>query len=144
MSTPETIIRQWFKEVWEGGDERAIDRLMTPDAVVHGLSGAGGAQLRGPEGFKPYFRAVRGALGDLRVDIKRVVTEGDICVAHCHVRARHTGESLGGPATGRPVDFWGMVMVQVRDGQLVEGWNCFEFLSMYQQLGWVHDPVTPV
>jgi predicted ester cyclase len=144
MSTPETIIRQWFREVWEGGDERAIDRLMAPDAVVHGLSGPGGAQLRGPDGFKPYFRAVRGALGDLRVDIRRVVTEGDICVAHCHVRARHTGESLGGPATGRPVDFWGMVMVQVRDGQLVEGWNCFEFLSMYQQLGWVHDPVTPV
>jgi hypothetical protein len=82
--------------------------------VVHGLSGADGAQLRGPDGFKPYFRAVRGALGDLRVDIKRVVTEGDICVAHCHVRARHTGESLGGPATGRPVDFWGMVMVKVR------------------------------
>ena len=53
MSTPETIIRQWFKEVWEGGDERAIDRLMAPDAVVHGLSGAGGAQLRGPKEFKP-------------------------------------------------------------------------------------------
>jgi hypothetical protein len=30
MSTPETIIRQWFREVWEGGDERAIDRLMAP------------------------------------------------------------------------------------------------------------------
>ena len=47
-------------------------------------------------------------------------------------------------ATERPVDFWGMVMVKVRDGQLIEGWNCFEFLSMYQQLGWVHDPVNPL
>jgi len=144
MSTPETVIRQWFKEVWEGGDERAIDRLMAPDAVVHGLSGAGGAQLRGPEDFKPYFHAMRGALSGLRVDVKRVVTEGEMCVAHCHVRARHTGESLGGPATERPVDFWGMVMARVRDGQLVEGWNCFDFLSMYQQLGWVHDPVHPL
>src|SRR5919107_1671355 len=113
MSTPETIIRQWFRDVWEGGEEGAIDRLMASDAVVHGLTG-GGAPLRGPEAFKPYFHAMRGALSDVRVDIERVVTEGDICVAHCHVRGRHTGESLGGPATGRSVDFWGMVMVQVR------------------------------
>ena len=79
---------------------------------------------------------MRGALSDLRVDIKRVVTEGDICAAHCHVRARHTGESLGGPATERPVDFWGMVMVRVRDGQLIEGWNwAFEFLLCISNSG---------
>jgi hypothetical protein len=34
--------------------------------------------------------------------------------------------------------------VKVRDGQLVKAWNCFEFLSTYQQLGWVHDPMTPL
>ena len=137
MSTPETIIRQWFKEVWEGGDERA---MFGSDARRGGprAERRRGAQLRGPRSSSRYFHAMRGALSDLRVDIKRVVTEGDICVAHCHVRARHTGESLGGPATERPVTS-GAGQVRVRDGQLIQGWNCFEFLSMYQQLGWVHD-----
>jgi hypothetical protein len=36
-----------------------------------------------------------------------------------------------------------MTMMRVRDGQIVEGWNCFEFLSMYQQIGWVPNPVLP-
>jgi predicted chitinase len=30
-----------------------------------------------------------------------------------------------------------------RDGKIVEGWNCFDFLSMYQQIGWVNTPPTP-
>ena len=29
----------------------------------------------------------------------------------------------------------GAMEVRVRDGQIVEGWNNFDFLSMYQQLG---------
>jgi hypothetical protein len=33
-----------------------------------------------------------------------------------------------------------MTMVRVVDGQLVEGWNCFDFLTMYHQVGWVKVP----
>jgi hypothetical protein len=29
----------------------------------------------------------------------------------------------------------------VRDGRIVEGWNTFDFLTMYQQMGWVKSPV---
>jgi predicted ester cyclase len=66
-----------------------------------------------------------------------------VCAAHCHVTARHIGPTLGGPATNKPVQFWGMCIARVRDGQIVEGWNCFDFLSMYQQLGWVKNPPLP-
>ena len=43
----------------------------------------------------------------------------------------------------RMVEFDGVVMALVRDGRIVEGWNCFDFLSMYQQIGWVKTPPTP-
>jgi hypothetical protein len=36
-----------------------------------------------------------------------------------------------------------MTIARVQDGRIVEGWNCFEFLSMYQQIGWVQSPVLP-
>jgi hypothetical protein len=39
------------------------------------------------------------------------------------------------------VDFWGMTVGRVENGQIVEGWNSFDFLSMYQQIGWVTSPV---
>ncbi|MGH9371300.1 MAG: ester cyclase [Vicinamibacterales bacterium] len=138
--TPEAVIRAWFKEVWDEGKEEAIDRYMAPDAVAHGLVAGG---IRGPAGFKSYFRAMRAALGDLEIEVKQTVTEGDRVVAYCRVVARHVGDTLGAPATNRPVDFWGMALARVRDGQIVEGWNCFDLLSMYQQLGWVKDPPLP-
>jgi hypothetical protein len=59
------------------------------------------------------------------------------------VVARHVGDALGGPATHKGVDFWGITIARVRDGRIVEGWNCFDFLRMYQQLGWVKDPPLP-
>ena len=134
--TPDSIVRAWFHEVWDVGDESAIDRLMAPGALVHGL----GESIRGPEGFKLYFRTMRAALGDLEVRVERTVTEGELVAAHCHVIARHVGDSLGAPATGKPVEFWGITIARVVNGKLVEGWNVFDFLSMYQQLGWVKLP----
>jgi hypothetical protein len=50
--TPDAIARQWFKEVWNEGNEAAIDRLLHPDAVAHGLTPE---PIRGPAAFKPFY-----------------------------------------------------------------------------------------
>jgi|SRR5262245_11509245 len=137
-ATPDAVIRQWFKEVWNERNEDAIQRLMAPHAVAHGL---GPEPIRGPEGFKPFWRAFHGAFSDLHIDVTHTLTEGDMVVAHCHVTGRHTGDTLGVPPTGNPVDFWGFTRGRIVDGQVVEGWNTFDFLSFYQQLGVVQNPV---
>jgi len=139
MST-EALVRQWFQEVWVQGDESAIDRLLHPDAVVHGLSPE---SLRGPEAFKPFYRVMRGALSDMHIEIERVVVQGDSCAVLCHVNAKHTGDALGGQPTNQPLKCDGITKARVKDGQLVEGWNVFDFLSMYQQMGWLPNPVLP-
>ena len=138
METPDELARRWFKEVWDEGDESAIDRMMHPQALVHGL---GSTPIRGPEQFKPFFRVFHRALGDLKIDVVRAVVQGDTCAVHCHVVARHVGADLGGPASGAAVDFWGITILRAENGRIVEGWNCFDFLTMYQQIGWVANPV---
>jgi predicted ester cyclase len=138
--TPDGLARQWFDEVWNKGDESAIDRLMAADGLVHGL---GPDAIRGPEQFKPFYRMFKNGLGGIRIDVERTVVEGDTCAVLCHVVAKHVGDTLGGPATQRDVDFWGMTMVRVREGKLIEGWNTFDFLTMYQQLGWIANPAAP-
>ena len=50
---------------------------------------------------------------------------------------------LGGPPTGHAIEFTGIAMCVVRDGRIVEGWNSFDFLSMYQQIGWIGNPPLP-
>lgn len=142
-STPDAIARQWFKEVWDEGHEEAIDRLAHDELLVHGLAGPGAPPMRGTAAFKTVFHTFREALGDLEITVERSVTEGDTCAVYCRVTGRHIGHALGGAPTGNPVEFTGTTICRVRDGRIVEAWNCFDFLTMYQQIGWVNDPPLP-
>jgi len=135
MPTPDALIRQWFDELWNQGREDTIDRLMAPETMVHGLPTPDGQPLRGPAAFKPFFKAFRSAFPDIRVTVVRTISQGDTVCAHCHTTGTHLTSALGIDATGKQVDFWGMCIVRTRGDKLIEGWNCFDFLSMYQQLG---------
>ena len=53
--TPDAVVRQWFKEVWDEGREEAIDQLAAPDLIAHGLGGPGAPPMRGPAEFKRVF-----------------------------------------------------------------------------------------
>lgn len=138
--TPDDLTRQWFEQVWNQGNEAAIDRLLAPDARILGLGGA----MVGRDGFKQVWRTFRTAFPDLQVTVERTFVDGDTCIAQCRVRGRHAGDALGGPATDRPIDIAGVAIIRASGDQLVEGLNVFDFLGMYQQLGWVANPVLPV
>ena len=129
-----TLLHEWFERVWTRGDIDAIDRLMAPDVVIHGLQDAEGNELSGREGFIPFFHRFRGAFPDIEVVVEDTVAEGDLIAARCSVRATHGGHTLGFAATFRPVAFTGMCFVRVRNGKIVEGWNNFDFATMSSQL----------
>jgi len=130
-----TLIHRWFEEVWNKGREDAIDEMFAADGIAHGLADEKDQKLRGPEGFKPFFKKFRDAFPDIQVVVEDCITEGDLIAARCTVRASHTGDALGVAATNKPVEFTGMTIVRVRDGKIVEGWNNFDFMSLYRQIG---------
>jgi steroid delta-isomerase-like uncharacterized protein len=132
---PDTMIREWFEQLWNQKREDTIDRLLAPHGLVHGLPTPGNQPLRGPDQFKPYYRQLRQAFPDLRVTVERTVLEGNLVAAHCRARGRHAGGGLGVPASGKDVDFQGMVFVRADGDWFVEAWNCFDFLTCYQQIG---------
>ena len=126
------LIRRWFEEVWDKGRTEAIDEMLTPDAIVHGL---GPGPLIGPEGFKPFHSAFRRAFSDITVHVDDVIGEGDMVAVRWTCAGTHDGDGLGFPATGRTARFSGMTFVRARDGKLIAGWNAFDQLDMLQQLG---------
>lgn len=132
--THDALVQQWFEQVWNQGDEHAIDRMLSPNARVFGLT-SGDQPIVGVDAFKGFYRQFRAGFPDMRIDVVRTVTEGDWVVAYCHCAGTHTGQFLGKPATQNAVDFNGMVMIRVAGGQFVEGWNSFDFLSCFQQIG---------
>jgi steroid delta-isomerase-like uncharacterized protein len=127
----DTIIHRWFEEVWNRGREDAIDEMMSEDTVTHGLE----AEIRGPAAFKPFYRKFRAAFPDMRITVEDVLVDGDMIAARCSVTGTHTGPGLPVPAGGKPANFTGMCIARVKDGKLIEGWNNFDFLSLYRQIG---------
>jgi steroid delta-isomerase-like uncharacterized protein len=129
------LIRRWFEEVWNKGRAEAIDEMFAVDGIANGLSDEQGEPLRGPDNFRQFFYKFRGAFPDIEVVVEDTVAEGDKVAARCSVRGRHQGDSLGFAATQKPVEFTGIAIVRIKDGQIVEAWNNFDFMSMFQQLG---------
>lgn len=129
------VIRRWFEEVWNKGREEAIDELFAEDGVANGLADETGQPLRGPAGFRPFFRKFREAFPDIEVVVEDTVAEGDKVAARCTVRGRHQGDIMGFAATQQPVHFTGICIVRISEGKIAEAWNNFDFMSMYQQVG---------
>jgi predicted ester cyclase len=120
-----TLLQQWFDEVWHKANEHAIDELMHPDAIIHGLETD--KTKTGPEAFKPFYKSFRDAFPSINVELEPIFSNDEIEAAHCLVRGKN--------AEGKDVNFTGLTIVKFKDGKLIEGWNAFDFLAMYKQLG---------
>lgn len=128
------LAHRWFEEVWNKGREEAIDEMFGETGIAYGLSDGTGKEPRGPAGFKPFYQSFRSAFPDIHIKVEDTICEGDKVAARCRVTATHTGDGLGIPATGKPIDFSGVAIIRVRDGKIIEAWNHFDFIGMYQQI----------
>ena len=129
-----TLAHEWFEKVWNQGRVEVIDELFATEGVAHGLVDEAGNELRGPAGFKPFFQKFREAFPDMTITVEDTIVEGDKIAARCLVRGTHLGHTLGMAATRNPVQFTGISILRVRDGQIVEAWNNFDFATMTAQL----------
>ena len=119
------LLQQWFEEVWHNGKENAIDELLHPDAIVHGL---GTDETKtGPEAFKPFYKNFRESFPVVHVESHPIFNDDEFEAADCVVTCTN--------AEGKNARFTGICISKFKDGKLFEGWNGFDFLSMYQQLG---------
>lgn len=135
MEEYKTILHRWFEEVWNKGREEAIVEMLAEDCIVHGLSDEDGNTIVGIAKFKPFFRKFREAFPDIHVTVEDTVYEGDKITGRCRVKATHTGQGIKVKPTNQPIEFTGIAIIKVEDGKIVEAWNQFDFMSMYQQLG---------
>ena len=129
-----SLIRRWFDEVWNQGLETSIDELLQATTVVWGV-GRPEAASKGPEEFKAFYRAFRGACPDIKIHMEQVVQEGDTAFARWTATMTHTGEGLGIAATNKAMKLCGMSAIRVRDGNIVEGWNNWDQVGMARELG---------
>ena len=126
MSTT-TLLQQWYDEVWNKANEDFIDQMMHKDVIIHGLDPLG--TTKGIESFRTFYHNFRETFPVVKVDVKPLVSDNEFATVYCTVTARNG-------KTNNNITFTGLCVAKYdRDGKLIEGWNNFDFLKMYQQLG---------
>lgn len=129
MSTAEELIKTWLRRVWKEEDVSAIDEMLVPDADVKGL---GAQSLIGPESFKQFHCAMCSLLSDVNITIDKCIEQDDWLSALCTLNAK-------AKATGETVSITGNIWVRTGDGKLLEGYNHFDFMGLWAQLGYLPD-----
>ncbi|MGB8986473.1 MAG: ester cyclase [Candidatus Sulfotelmatobacter sp.] len=136
MTTSDNIslMKRWYREVWQEGRNETIYELLAPNAVLTGTNGPK-QQIHGPEEFAAFARQIRSAFSDTQILIEDVFEANDKVVARWSATMTHNGGGMGIPPTGKPVKITGTSIARIENGKIVEGWDNWDRLAMLEQTG---------
>ncbi|WP_326672548.1 flavin reductase [Streptomyces canus] len=125
-------IRSAWRAAWDQGHLDVLDDLLSPSYV----------RRRGPasvtqdrDQLKDSIRAVREAFPDLRTEIEDIVEDGDRLAIRWRSTGRHTGDFLGVPPTGKPVEVSGATFARFEGPSVAEEWVTFDSRQLLEALG---------
>jgi predicted ester cyclase len=124
---------RWFEEVWNQRSEAAIDRMYGTNGKSYGFPDRDSV-IEGPEAFKEIHRIFLAAFGDVHVDIKEVIAEGDRVAVRWQATQTHVGDYLGIPPTGKKTRIDGSSFITVKDGVILEGYNQMDMQLLILEL----------
>jgi steroid delta-isomerase-like uncharacterized protein len=123
------LIRRWIAFA-NTGFPGALDEYIAGDYVGHlpGFPDQDRAELERLE------RAFVKAFPDTKHSIEDLFAEGDRVVLRVISRGTHLGQFEGIAATGRRVEFTGMVIYRISNGRIAESWGEMDFARLMRQL----------
>ncbi len=135
MGTEEQIevIRRLYDEFFNRGRLDLAEELHGRGFTYHDITRP--EEAIDLAGYLERNAAFAAAFPDRQVRLEDVIAAGDRVVARATMRATHTGELLGIPATGKTVRLASTVIYRFAGGKVVEEWEIFDVLGMYRQLG---------
>ncbi len=126
------LIRRFYDEVFNRGNTAFAEHVHGAGYRYHDITVPGA-----PVDHTTYMARNAGfaaAFPDRKVDIEDLIAAGDRVVARAVLQATHLG-LLGDIApTGRKVRLASVIIYRFDQGLLVEEWEIFDKLGMYQQL----------
>lgn len=129
--TTHTVIEEFDREIYQKGNQSAIDRLIADDFRHH----APFPTPQGKEGFKGFIAGFREAFPDGTSETHDLIVDGDKAVIRYTFRGTHRGEFMGVPATGNEVEISGVSIYRVVDGKVTDEWSAVDALGLMQQVG---------
>ncbi len=120
----------FFEEIWNQGDESAIDRFLSEHTV-----GNDPRFGTGRESFRKQWKAWQNAFSDIHFDVQDVIVEGDTVVSRWQLTGTQDGPLENKPASGKKVCVDGVSIDRIKDGQVISGFDTWDSLGFRKQLG---------
>ena len=131
------VVRRYIEELWGQGNMALADELVSRDLVDHNPMPGQSPDYDGHHQVVQMFRA---AFPDVQMTLEDLIAEGDRVVDRWTMRATHTGNFAGMPATGKQFTIGGIDISRLENGKIVEVWHQEDIISLMQQLGAIPAP----
>jgi steroid delta-isomerase-like uncharacterized protein len=130
MTSPEHQLADLYVEMINTHDPDLVDRFVAEDYVNHNAFVADGREAN-----RQFWAVFFTGLPDVSVTMEDLVISGDRVVGRFSYRGTHTGDLMGIPATGKPVEMRSIDIWRVQNGMFVEHWDELNLMQMFQQIG---------
>ncbi|MHA6266673.1 nuclear transport factor 2 family protein [uncultured Aliiroseovarius sp.] len=120
------LLNEWYDRIWVRQDLEAINLLFTPDTEAMGMMDF----AVGPEDFRVLAEAILAQIDVTGVQFERAIEMGDWAWATFTAQAVALRDRS-------PIAVSGQIMARVTDGRIVEAYNQVDFLSLFEQLGYL-------
>jgi len=121
-----------FVDAWNSRDFGRFQALMGRDAV---LRIGGGVVPCNPAGTRAIAEEWTTAFPDWRFDLRALIAEGDMVVAHMPYSGTHRQPILGVAPTNRSCSVDEIVIFRVNEGKITQAWEVYDEAGMWRQLG---------
>ncbi|GAP97994.1 ester cyclase [Leptolyngbya sp. NIES-2104] len=130
-------IAELFYAAMSTGDSSLLDRSLSPDWIDHTLPAG---RQPGREGIRQALHILRTAIPDLVCTVQEMFFSEDKVITRIVFSGTHTGEFLGAPPTGQPIQFIAFDIHRVSHDQIVESWHLEDNLTLFQQTRLIQFP----
>jgi predicted ester cyclase/uncharacterized protein YndB with AHSA1/START domain len=124
-------VRDILERAFNQRELTAVDEGFTSDAAIHDP----GAEFRGPAQLRGGLQRLLTAFPDFHFTVLDQLVDEDRVVIRYRGQGTHAAEFLGMPATGRSIDYTGLLLARVDSGRIAELWAQPDQLGLLKQLG---------
>ena len=130
MTTSGHRLAEIYVEMLNRHDPDLVDRFVAEDYRNHNDFVADGR-----EGNRQFWTAFFTGLPDVTVTMEDLIVADDRVVGRFTYRGTHTGDLLGIPASGKPVEMRSIDIWRVQDDLFAEHWDELNLMQVFQQVG---------
>lgn len=127
------LVRRWIEEGFNKKEPKVADEIFVESISINGV-------MVSRENLKQNMRRRFTAFPDLIVRIEEILGEGDKVVIWYTAQGTHKGEFEGFTPTGRHVKWFGVDLVRIESGKIVQARFIDDSMGLMRQLGGTLSP----